>query len=77
MCRKSFTFATFVRHSIPKLPENYYSFPTDIIEEQIAIGKGFSVYMPAIKCSFRVNKPQGGKNRPATAFRNLSSQMNS
>ena len=46
MCRKSFTIATFVRHSISKLPENYYSFPTDIIEEQIALGKGFFAYTP-------------------------------
>jgi len=56
MCRKSFTIATFVRHSIPKLPENYYPFPTDIIEKQIAIGKGFFAYTPVIKRSFRVNE---------------------
>ena len=56
MCRKSFAIATFVRHSISKLPENYYSFPTDIVEHQIAIGKGFSAYMPVINCIFRVNR---------------------
>ena len=54
MCRKSFTIATFVRHSISKLPENYYSFPTGIMDYQIAIGKGFSAYMPVINRSFRV-----------------------
>ncbi len=54
MCRKSFTIATFVRHSIAKLPENYYSLPTGIIEYQIAIGKGFFAYMLLINCSFRV-----------------------
>ena len=56
MCKKSFTIATFVRHSISKLPENYYSFPTDIIECQIAIGKGFFAYMPVINCIFWVKR---------------------
>jgi hypothetical protein len=48
MCRKSFPIATFVRHSIFKLPPNYYSLPAGIVECCIAIGKGFSVYMPVI-----------------------------
>jgi hypothetical protein len=52
MCRKSFTIATFVRHLISKLPENYYSLPAGIIENQIAIGKGFSAYTPLIKLQF-------------------------
>jgi hypothetical protein len=51
MCRKSFTVATFVKHSISKLPEHYYSFSTDIGEHQIAIGKGFSAHMPVINCA--------------------------
>jgi hypothetical protein len=55
MCRKSFTLATFVRRSIAKLPNNNYSFPKDIIQAQIAIGKGFSAYMPVINYSFQVN----------------------
>jgi len=55
MCRKSFTIATFVRHSISKLPDNYYSLPTGIIEYHIAIGKGFFAYMPVINRNFRVN----------------------
>jgi hypothetical protein len=45
--QKSFpiaTFATFVRHSISKLSDNYYSLPTGIIAEQIAIGKVFCIY---------------------------------
>jgi hypothetical protein len=50
-----FPIATFVRHSISKLPEHYYSFPTDIIEKHIAIGKGFFAYTPVINCSFPVN----------------------
>ena len=57
MCKKSFTLATFVRHSISTLPENYYSFRSDIIEHQIAIGKGFFAYMPVINCIFRVDSP--------------------
>jgi hypothetical protein len=32
------------------------SLPAGITEEQIAIGKGFSAYIPVIKRSFRVNK---------------------
>jgi hypothetical protein len=59
MCKKSFTLATFVRHSIPKVPENYYSLPAGIIEYQIAIGKGFPAYMPVINCSFRIKKNDG------------------
>jgi hypothetical protein len=55
MCNKSFTIATVVRHSISKLPENYYLFPTDIIEEQIAIGKGYIAYVPVINCISWVN----------------------
>jgi hypothetical protein len=39
--QKSFPIATFVKHSISKLPEHYYSFTTDIIMVQIAIWKGF------------------------------------
>jgi hypothetical protein len=54
MCRKSFTIATFVRHSISKLPENYYLLPSGIIKCQIAIGKGFSAHMPVINRSVRV-----------------------
>ncbi len=57
MCKKSFPIATFVKHSLSKLPEHYYSFPTDIIEEQIAIGKGFFAYTPVINSSFWVNDP--------------------
>ena len=52
MCRKSFTVATFVRHSIPRVPEHYYSFPTDIIKNQIATGKGFFAYTPASPAVF-------------------------
>ena len=55
ICRKSFPLATFVRHLIIRLPENCYSFPAAIIKKQIAIGKGFSAYIPVINCSFRVN----------------------
>ena len=55
MCRKSFTLATFVRHSITRLPENYYSFPQEIGENQIAIGKGFSAYTPVIKYIYSIN----------------------
>jgi hypothetical protein len=65
MCRKSFPIATFVRHSISKLPENYYSFPTGIMWYQIAIGIGFSVCMSAIKRSFRVKG--GHENKKACA----------
>jgi hypothetical protein len=54
MCRKSFPLATFVSHSISKLPENYYSFPAGIKEYQIAIGKGFPAHMPAINRIFRL-----------------------
>jgi hypothetical protein len=56
MCRKSFPLATFVRHSISRLPSKYYLFPKDIINNQIAIGKGFSAYMPLINCSFWVKQ---------------------
>jgi hypothetical protein len=55
MCRKNFIIATFVRHLIPKSPENYYSLPAGIIEGQIAIGKGFSAYTPLINCIIQVN----------------------
>jgi len=55
MCRKSFTLATFVRHTTSKLPDNYYSLPMDIIKNQIAIGKGYSAYMPVINNSVRIN----------------------
>jgi hypothetical protein len=55
MCRKSFTVATFVRHSISKLPANTYSFHMDIIEHQIATGKGFSAHTPVINCIFQSN----------------------
>jgi hypothetical protein len=55
MCRKSFTLATFVRHSISKLPENYYLLRNDISERQIANGKGISAYMPVINNSVRIN----------------------
>jgi hypothetical protein len=55
MCRKSFTFATFVRHSISKLPENYFIHSTVIVEHQIAIGKGFSAHTPVITHLFRIN----------------------
>jgi hypothetical protein len=39
--KKSFPIATFVRHSISKLPEHYYALPIDNIKEHIAIWKGF------------------------------------
>ena len=42
-----------------KLPENYYSFPAEIIDGQIAIGKGFSAYMPVINCSLRFDGNNG------------------
>jgi hypothetical protein len=57
MCRKRLTIATFVKHSIFKLPENDCSFPIYIIKEQIAICKGFFAFMPVINCSFQVNVP--------------------
>jgi hypothetical protein len=55
MCKKSFTVATFVRHSIFKLPENYYLLRKDISEHQIATGKGFFAHTPVINSSVRVN----------------------
>jgi hypothetical protein len=55
MCRKRFPIATVVRHSIPTLPQNYHSFPAGIIENQIAVWKGFSAYMPVINSFFPVN----------------------
>jgi hypothetical protein len=54
MRRKSFPLATFVRHSIPILPNNYYSFPAGIKEYQIAIGKGFPAHTPVTNRIFRV-----------------------
>ena len=58
MCRKSLTIATFVRHSIYKLPENYYLLRKDISERQIANGKGFSAYMPVINSGVRINQTE-------------------
>jgi hypothetical protein len=65
MCKKRFPIATFVRHSISKLPENNYSFLTDIVVGHIAIGKGFFAYTPAIHCSFRI-KPKMQKRQVVT-----------
>jgi hypothetical protein len=38
-----------------QLTKYYCPILTDIIEEQIAIWKGFSAYMPVINCIFWVN----------------------
>jgi hypothetical protein len=48
MYKKSFPIATFVRHSISKLPEDYSSLPIDNIKEHVAIWKGFFAYTPVI-----------------------------
>jgi hypothetical protein len=55
MCRKSFPLATFVKHLISKVPQNYHSSATGIRENQIAIGKGFSAYMLVINSFFPSN----------------------
>jgi hypothetical protein len=74
MCKKSFTLATFVRHSISTLPENYYSFHPDIIEHQIANGKGFFAYMPVIKRIFRVNSLHIDMSRVYYKTKEITSQ---
>jgi hypothetical protein len=41
---------------------NYYSLTMDIIEHQIAIGKGFYAYRPVIHRSFRVDEQNALQN---------------
>jgi len=47
MFRKSFTFATFVRHLLTSISAHFYLSFMHYLNEQIAIGKGFSKHMPA------------------------------
>jgi len=77
MCRKSFPLATFVRHLIPILPENNYSFPSGIRENQIAIGKGFSAHMPVINRIPRINTTPSPRVRIASSLPQPSSPFQS
>ncbi len=52
MCRKSFTSATFVRYLLTGKTVRFHSASMDLLKEQIAVGKGFSAYIPVIKYIF-------------------------
>jgi hypothetical protein len=45
-----------------QITENYYSLPMNIIEHQIASGKGFYAYMPVVNPSFRVDEQNSVQN---------------